>query len=197
MGFNKSLKYIFFITSWFFSLTFFSQVPYQFSIDKSDEGCEKASASLHITGTDPHDKITINWSNGQQNSVNVFGLDAGDFSVYIRIVHTDSIEHTKDTTIYFSIEKLLCQVTVAKFFSPNSDGYNDLLGINNVSKYPNFELQIFNKWGQKVHSQTNQYTPWDGKWNGIELPDGTYYFVFFYNASDKTKLEKGDVTILR
>jgi hypothetical protein len=48
-----------------------------------------------------------------------------------------------------------------------------------------------------VHSQKGTYTPWDGKWNGINVLDGTYYYVFYYDGGNKHDLVKGDVTILR
>ena len=48
-----------------------------------------------------------------------------------------------------------------------------------------------------MHSQKGTYTPWDGKWNGIHVPDGTYYYVFYYDGGHKNKHVKGDVTVLR
>ncbi len=91
----------------------------------------------------------------------------------------------------------MCKVSVGSYFTPNGDNYNDHLYVSNWESYPNFELEIYNKWGQKIHSQKAKYVPWDGTWAGTKVPDGTYYFVFFYDASIKSKLLKGDFTILR
>src|SRR5581483_12498067 len=76
----------------------------------------------------------------------------------------------KDTTLSFSVDKDFCQVTIEKYFSPNGDGYNDYLSVANIQWYPNFELTIFNRLSQQVHSQSKDYKPWDGKWLGIDLP---------------------------
>lgn len=175
----------------------FSQPNYQFGLSTSKYICLKATAVLEIFGTEPADTITITWSTGQTNITQIYELVSGDYSVNIKIRRTDTLTHLKDTTFYFSISEELCDVGVDKYFSPNDDNYHDKLSIVNSQFHPNFELNIFNKWGQQVHSQKKEYTPWDGKWNGIDLPDGTYFYVFFYDAAQKNKCAKGDITILR
>lgn len=153
---------------------------------------------LFFEGTDPTDTTLITWSNGDVNTLQVFGLTQGDYNVHVTIKHhQDTLTFLKDTTLYFSIEKELCAVTVDKYFSPNDDNYHDVMGVTNAQFHPNFELIIYNKWGQRVHAQRHEYTPWNGKWNGIDLPDGTYYYIFFYNEAERSNLVKGDVTILR
>lgn len=152
---------------------------------KVDEECNKGSAGVQIlSGKHP---ITINWSTGVTNNSSISDLNAGDYSVTVK----DSAQ--KDTVINFKIEKLECKVIIANHFTPNSDNYNDTWSIGQTSFYPEFELYVFNKWGQQVHSQKNTYTPWDGG----NVADGTYYYVFYYKGSDKNKFLKGDVTILR
>jgi gliding motility-associated-like protein len=127
----------------------------------------------------------------------VANADSGEYNVSIHLFYRDSLLRHIDTNVVFYIPKLQCGISIAKYFSPNDDGVNDRLLITNIEKFPDFELHIFNKWGQRVHFQQGTYTPWDGRWSGIELPDGAYYFVFFYQASNKLRIEKGDITILR
>lgn len=178
--------------------TLVAQPHYEFTLSKSLDFCVKGTARIEIKGIAQEDSLFISWSNGQKDTKEIFDLNAGDYFVNVRIHRrVDTLRFTKDTTLYFTIEKEFCGVSVDKYFSPNDDQYHDKMTISNVQFYPNFELDVFNKWGQRVHHQTNTYEPWDGKWNNIDLPDGTYYFIFFYDASDKSKLLKGDVTILR
>ena len=50
-------------------------------------------------------------------------------------------------------------------------------------------LEIFNRYGTKVYSQTNYSNEWVGQdLKGNELPDGTYYYTieFSNNQSPKT-----------
>lgn len=167
------------------------QNTYQFEITKAPVICDKGSASLSMQGTDPGDTLTITWSTGQTQVSSLSNLDEGDYSVTIHI------QNKLDTSLYFSIDKEECPVSISRQFTPNGDGYNDFFYIGNVSSYPDFELEIFNKWGQRVHRQKGNYVPWDGTWAGTRVPDGTYYFVFFFDSSNKNKLLKGDVIILR
>jgi len=188
---------VFFI-SFFYTHFSYAQPSYQFSLTTEKEVCLKASAYLEIAGTDPTETLSVVWSNGVTNANKVYELSGGDYNVHVNIIHQqDSLMLIKDTTLYFTVGKELCEVSIDKYFSPNDDNYHDRMGVNNADFHPNFELNIFNKWGQRVHVQKHTYTPWDGKWNGIDLPDGTYFYVFFYNESEKTNLVKGDVTILR
>jgi len=174
------------------------QTGYGFSIQSIAEECVKGSAALSISGTGTNDTLQLSWSTGQRNVKQIGNLDAGDYSVAIQIRSwSDSILTVTDTSLAFTIEKQICPIEILRHFSPNDDGYNDRMIILNVEKHPAFELGVYNKWGQKVHGQKNTYIPWDGTWNGIPLPDGVYYIVFFFNSENKEKIVKSDVTILR
>lgn len=175
---------------------FFPQASYGFEIILTSDACKKGTAGLNITGTTTDNIINIVWSTGQQNVNSISDLNEGNYSISVSIGSSADTLVT-DTTLNFSILKELCSVAVGNHFTPNGDGYNDVLQIVNVENHPNFEFEVFNKWGQRVHLQKSHYTPWDGKWAGAEVPDGTYFYVFFYSASDKHKLVKGDITILR
>ncbi len=191
------VKIILLITC-FFSMHFITGQNYVFKISKTNEYCTKANAQLKIEGLGSKDSVvSVNWSTGENNVFAVSQLEGGDHNINIRVKYKDTIVTYRDTTLHFVIEKTECKVSFDKYFSPNDDSYHDVFNIGNISFYPNFEFQVFNKWGTRVHLQKDTFTPWDGKWNGINLPDGTYFFVFFYDASNKNKLEKGNVTILR
>lgn len=179
--------------------SFLGQNNYVFTFNKIDEQCSKGAAGLQIDTIKTTDILTIDWSNGQSNVFSINNLDKGDYSVRVIIkAQPDTVLLTKiDTTITFMIEKVECPVVVSNHFTPNDDNYNDRLQIYNIEKYPKFALYIYNKWGQQVHSQKENYIPWDGTWNGIKVLDQTYYYVFYYDGGDKSKVLKGDITILR
>jgi gliding motility-associated-like protein len=190
--------------AWFIAISFvlfvktgFSQ-EFAFTVHKTNEECRKGAANIEITGTQPGDSISIKWSNDGRDTGRVNYLFAGEHFVRINIKYKrDTVFAIKDTVIHFTIEKERCPVSVDKYFSPNDDDYHDRLSIGNLENYPNFALHIYNKWGQQIHSQKKTYTPWDGKWAGIDLPDGTYYYILFYDSNDQSQLLKGDITILR
>ncbi len=196
LSFYKKLTSVFLF---FFVNGLFGQTHYQFTFTKIDEECSKGAAGLQIDSLQTTDMLTITWSNGKNDVFSINSLDEGNYSVHVVIkAKPDTVIITKkDTTINFKIEKIECPVVVSNHFTPNGDNYNDHLQIYNIEKYPHFELFIFNKWGQQVHSQKEHYTPWDGTWNGVNVPDQTYYYVFYYDSGNKNKVLKGDITILR
>jgi gliding motility-associated-like protein len=181
--------FILFILSYGFSFGQNDSIPLQVSLSTVNEKCSKGEASIKVNGGKlPYN---INWSNGKSNTNSIREIEAGDYNVIV----SDSTG--KDTTLYFKIIKEDCPVFLSNHFTPNGDNYNDTWQIANIQNYPEFELFVYNKWGQQVHFQKNNYVPWDGDWNGVKVPDGTYYYVFFYKASDKDNFLKGDVSILR
>ena len=63
-------------------------------------------------------------------------------------------------------------------FSPNGDGINDFFRIDGLQRYPNHELTVFNRWGNRVFHSKNYKNDWDGTWSDRQLPDGTYFYLF-------------------
>lgn len=65
-------------------------------------------------------------------------------------------------------------------FTPNSDGYNDLLvpfpGYTSVKR---IDLKIFNRWGVVVFETNDPAIRWDGKDKNTNKPcsEGVYYYV--------------------
>ncbi|MEY4876151.1 MAG: hypothetical protein RL708_1300 [Bacteroidota bacterium] len=100
--------------------------------------------------------------------------------------------------IYLAIEdNSPCQLSSG--FSPNGDGVNDLYIINCTNHYPDARITIFNRWGNVIYSRkgnTSNSNAWDGQYNGVDLPDGTYYYVFELNAND-TKPKTGFIELKR
>ena len=84
------------------------------------------------------------------------------------------------------------------FFSPNGDGNNDTWSIANINLYPNNKVVVFNRFGQRVFGTKNYQNDWDGKQFGQDLPEGTYYFVFYHDTNNDSKgFQKGFVEIIR
>ena len=87
-------------------------------------------------------------------------------------------------------------VTASNVITPDGNGENDLWIIKNIDMYDDNRVQIFNRWGTMVYSAQNYMNDWDGKnLAGDVLPDGTYYYVVYFEKSDV--VYKGAITILR
>ncbi len=108
---------------------------------------------------------------------------------------------TDPQTIYVRLENEICFATasfllttencepfIPQGFSPNGDGINDAFEISNLLNiYENFELNIYSREGNLIHTAHNE----DGFWNGVAtkgllftgnvVPVGTYYYVLVLN----------------
>ncbi|MER2997765.1 gliding motility-associated C-terminal domain-containing protein [Pontibacter populi] len=86
-------------------------------------------------------------------------------------------------------------VEIPNTFTPNRDGINDTWEIANLKKYPNCKVQVFNQWGTMVFQSNGYQAPWDGRYNGQELPLATYYYVIQLEPSEKPLT--GSITIVK
>jgi hypothetical protein len=79
-----------------------------------------------------------------------------------------------------SLEFPCYTIEVKNGISPNGDGINDGLYIENLDQYEDTELTIFNRFGNKVFSQKNYQNdkPWKGSFKERSLPAGIYFYVF-------------------
>ncbi|RPD42300.1 Calx-beta domain-containing protein [Chitinophaga barathri] len=77
------------------------------------------------------------------------------------------------------------EIRVHKGLSPNGDGKNDVLIIENIEKYSRNEIVIVNRWGGTIystsnyHNQSNNFNGQANKGSGTGklLPDGSYFYV--------------------
>jgi gliding motility-associated-like protein len=81
-------------------------------------------------------------------------------------------------------------------FTPNGDNINDNWNIKYLSSYPNATVNVYNRYGEKVFSSRTTGTKnWDGKYGGVDVPVGTYYYVI--DPHNGRKLMTGALTVLR
>ena len=87
--------------------------------------------------------------------------------------------------------------TVPNIITPNGDGMNEELRINclNSGDFQEASLQILNEWGDEVYFNPSYDNSWRGTWEGKELPDGTYFYIF--QLEPDATIDKGYITIFR
>jgi gliding motility-associated-like protein len=80
-------------------------------------------------------------------------------------------------------------IVVPDGFSPNGDGINDVFVIPGIEDYPDCELTVYNRWGNKIYYMKGYDNSWDGTPNDNSLlvgkqkaPSGTYYYVLKLNS---------------
>ena len=89
------------------------------------------------------------------------------------------------------------QLTAFNAFSPNGDGVNDVFTVT-YKDIKTYRLQIFNRWGNLIFETDNPEQGWDGRYNGGEVPEGTYYYLIDATGLDEERyLLKGFITLVR
>ena len=84
-------------------------------------------------------------------------------------------------------------VHVYNALTPNGDGKNDFFYAENIWLYSDNQLEVYNRWGNIVHSATS----YNNDWNGDNLPDGTYFYVLKVVSNGEETIYNGDVLIQR
>ncbi|RYD84169.1 MAG: gliding motility-associated C-terminal domain-containing protein [Sphingobacteriales bacterium] len=83
---------------------------------------------------------------------------------------------------------------IANAFTPNGDGINDYWKIKGIENYTNGTVSVFTRDGRQVYQSKGYAVPFDGTFNGKQLPAGVYYYVIDLKSCN---LISGNVTILR
>jgi gliding motility-associated-like protein/uncharacterized repeat protein (TIGR01451 family) len=101
--------------------------------------------------------------------------------------------NTANNTAEASVEPLC--LFVYSQFSPNGDGMNENFTISCIERFPNNEIQIFNRYGSLVYKKAGYRNDWDGtanvssvSSNGELLPAGTYYYVIKMNNQEDNRM---------
>lgn len=82
-------------------------------------------------------------------------------------------------------------------FTPNGDGINDVWVIDNIYLFPNCQVEVYNRWGELLFVSIGYNTPWDGRYDGKDLPVGTYYYIIQLNDPMFPEVYTGPITIIR
>jgi gliding motility-associated-like protein len=88
---------------------------------------------------------------------------------------------------------------VPNAFTPNGDANNNIFQPV-LYEDQEYELYIFNRWGEQVHYSKAVNANWDGSYRGVEAPDGVYVWKLIYRSFDDDEIPivvTGHVTLLR
>ena len=130
------------------------------------------------------------------NPKHSFRPDTGIFNVCLMIESADNCIDTLCQDIWSTFTE------TAKFynvFTPNEDGINDEFFFDLVGVM-NYQLSIFNRWGERVFYTDNPDFGWDGKnVSGQKCPAGSYFYVVTYTTlcTRVDEQVEGVVTLIR
>lgn len=85
-------------------------------------------------------------------------------------------------------------------FTPNGDGINDVWAVEGFNEGKSFELEVFNRWGEKMFSSDDMDAAWDGIMpnSNTYAPNTTYVYVIRYVTSNGEEKEvTGTFSLIR
>jgi gliding motility-associated-like protein len=131
---------------------------------------------------------------GTPTGGNFYGRNVSN-GIYAPVLQNSGL----DTIRYYFEDQNKCSATTIKIFhvlapnldstvviyeliTPNNDGKNDTWQIDNIEKHHNYDISVFDRWGQLLFHSTN----YDNKWDGNGLPEGSYFYVVKFKNPEKT-----------
>ena len=154
-----------------------------------------------------YDEVTGQWDipmlEPNASATLVILVEAVSFGIYVNmatIVESSPIDFNdsnNESSVEIEINDRSNNVSGFLFnqFSPNGDGTNDLLVVNNIEDYPNNNIEIYDRYGNQVFKARPYDNTWDGTHNDDDLPKGTYFYVF--DLGDGSEIRKGWIQIIR
>ena len=116
-------------------------------------------------------------------------LEVGNYDV--KVVTTNG-GYTSESNYVRCVQPEPPYVVIPNVITPNGDGINDMLTIQNLMNWDNRALTIFNRWGGIVF-KTEDYR---NDWNGSGVSDGVYFGVLVISDSGRLETYNFIVTVL-
>ncbi len=91
------------------------------------------------------------------------------------------------------------EMFIPNSFSPNGDNTNDIFKVVASPCIKNFEMDIYDRWGNLLYETNDFNNGWDGKYRNSYVSEGVYvYIIIYYNVENASlKLHKrGKIIVL-
>ena len=121
-------------------------------------------------------------------------------NIIFTVIVKDTNYCINEDTVSVSVLEYECdlkQIFIPNAFSPNGDGINDELKVRSAI-LKTMNLEIYDRWGNKVFESNDINYGWNGKFKGQIEPAEVYGYIFSGECLQGEKItSKGNVTLLR
>jgi gliding motility-associated-like protein len=83
-------------------------------------------------------------------------------------------------------------VRVPTAFSPNGDGFNDILFARGSGIKKLLDFKIYNRLGQLLFMTTDENLGWDGTYKGVDQNTDSYFYTYRAEAYIPGKIVSGE-----
>ncbi len=166
------------------------------------EFCEADNPTIADLDVDTDGEITWYDSADGDNALGTSTSLTNGTTYYATNTGTDTgCESSERLAVTVTVET--CELIFPEAITPNGDGRNDNFVIENIeSEYPDYNIEIFNRWGNVIYKGNASTPAWDGTSNqsgslGDDiLPVGVYFYVVDFNDGS-TEPHQGKVYLSR
>ncbi|RED97052.1 PKD domain-containing protein [Marinoscillum furvescens] len=167
------------------AITFGERIPAQVEINVYDD----AGANVFTQSQELTERI-----------VRVNDLDSGSYFVEVRDLNPPHCVQT-DTVQLVVTDACFRQIFVPNAFSPNGNGQNEEWFAFPNEYIENFQVYVYNRWGDLVFHSSNKNFRWDGTFAGQYVQQGTYAYRMVFTSSlepEQGTIEQyGSVTVVK
>lgn len=174
---------------------------------------EKAHIAVDVRYT-PHDilgdRVTMCENDIQVIGKNIPGVEykwnTGELGCCVtadregtyRLAMTNECGTYIDTLIVYHTPCDEC-IAMPNAFTPFTDYNNRVLRPLIKCPVSEFEIHVYNRWGNEVYASTDVYEGWNGRYRLEWAPAGVYVYIIKFRAKDKPQFQTmtGNVTLLR
>ncbi|RTY95350.1 gliding motility-associated C-terminal domain-containing protein [Flavobacterium sp. GT3R68] len=148
--------------------------------------------------------VNITWYNAASGGTAYSATDAlAHNTTYYATVTAGACESS--TRLEVTVDLTACDdLFIPDGFSPNGDTQNETFIIRDIELlYPEFVLEIYNRYGNMVYKGNIDTAPFDGKPNQTTiigsdvLPTGVYFYIVHFNDAIGTKPKQGRLYLSR
>jgi gliding motility-associated-like protein len=148
------------------------------------------------------DGLPVTWNTGETADT-ILVEQPGDYTVSTQNFCGESSETLSLSQADFSVkqkcvpEGFFC-VNLPDVFSPNGDQTNDAFApVVICPDVTNYNLKVFNRWGELVFETNDPDGEWDGTFSGNPQPMDVYAWLVSYDVEGMSLQRSGELTLVR
>ncbi len=154
-----------------------------------NNGCPHEELTLLASGSDSYVWVDINEPDDTLSTDSVLTITLDHvYELLVTAPSDTSLKANKYISV-LTIQECPYDLVIYQYITPNGDGVNDKLIIENIEQSYNHDLKIFNRWGQLVYESQEYHNDWPPG----NVKDGVYIYVLRDNVLDRE--HKGKIVI--
>lgn len=167
-------------------------------VDNGNQFCERDNPTIANLSANLNGQPQVLWYSTPTGGTPLSAQDllVHNTTYFAAGVHASGCE--SNVRLAVTVDLTHCnEILIPDGFSPNGDTINDTFVIVNLDTlYPNFKLEIYNRYGNIVYKGSIQTPNWDGTSNqgGLKLgdgvlPNGVYFYILEFNDGERKPIQ--------